>query len=510
MSLAVTAQTFAQFSQSFEGGTTTPAGWTVLAGGDAAQTWTIANLATSAGLQAQNGTNMFTIGYGTSAHNDFLVTPQFTVTANVTDKLTFWGRSRDPFYPETISVKASTTTATAAAFTTVLNASIAPVSGTNFYKYTIDLTPYLGQTFYVGFHSQTTDMFYFDLDNVVLGSTLTCIEPISPLTLTPTSSSVTVSWSASTSAPAQGYDIYHSTSGAAPASNATPSLSVGADITTGTIPGLTPGTKYYFYVRSKCSSTVSSVWGPLGVVSTAVPPPYSYGFDNASGYLADFWTGTWSTNATAGNPQAGTQMVFSNNSTTAATNRSIVSRGIMLEANSINTITFYLRNFVNAVTPQSISLGVGSAPGVGNQPNILWTSSTVANAAWTQYTATFTPTTSGAYYFAFNHFSPTQTVAVTLGLDTFALSSVLSTEDFNAKKLSVYPNPVKDIVNISTELNYSLQSVNITDINGRTVKSVKLNGEASAQVNISDLSSGIYMMNIASDQGSVIKKIVKN
>lgn len=83
-------------------------------------------------------------------------------------------------------------------------------------------------------------------------------------------------------------------------------------------------------------------------------------------------------------------------------------------------------------------------------------------------------------------------------------------EIFNSAKLSVYPNPVKDIVTISNELNYSLQSINITDLNGRTVKTLKMNGEASAQVNISDLSSGVYMMNISSDKGSMTKKIVKS
>jgi len=504
--LAITSQTFAQFSQSFEGGTTTPAGWTVINGGDA-NTWQIQSLATSNALQAQNGTNMYSISYGSTAHNDYLVTPQFTVTAGVTDKLTFWGRSRDPFYPETISIKVSTSTATAAAFTTNLVPLIAPQSGSNFYKFTVDLANFAGQAIYIGFHSETTDKFAFDIDNVVLGSTVSCLEPTSPLTLAPSSTSVTVSWDAS-SAASSGYDIYHSTSGVAPTSSATPSQTVDAGFTDATIQGLTPGTKYYFYVRSKCSSTVSSVWGHLGMTSTAVVAPYTYGFDNTLSYTADFWTGTWSTNATTGNPQAGAQMVFSNNATTA-TNRWLFSRPIALQANSVNTITFYVRLFGGAL-PQSLRLTAATTNIAADHTNVIYNSTTLVNTAWTQVTATFTPTTTGTYYFGFQHYSPAQATTVSLGLDTFAISSVLSTEDFNAKKLSVYPNPVKDIVNISNDANYSLQSVNITDLNGRTVKSIKLNGEASAQVNISDLSSGIYMMNISSDQGSIIKKIVKN
>jgi len=509
LAIFATGQNFAQFSQSFEGSTTTPAGWTVIAGGDAAETWEVTDLSTSNAIQAQNGTNVFSINYGATAHNDFLVTPQFTVVAGVSDKLTFWGRSRDPLYPETIAVKASSTTATAAAFTTVLQASIAPVSGSTFYKYTIDLANYAGQTLYVGFQSTTTDQFVFDIDNVVLGSTVACLEPTSPLTLSPTSSSVTVSWTAAVPAPAEGYDIFHSTSGTAPASSATPSLSVGAGVTTGTIPDLTPGTKYYFYVRSKCSSTVSSVWGHLGVVLTAVLPPYSYGFDNAAGFTADSWSGTWSTNATAGNPQAGTQMVFSNNSATAVTNRWLFSRPIMLEANSVNTVTFYLRNFTaaNPVPGQSIKLTVANTAVAANHTNVLWTSSTVNNTTWTQFTATFTPTTSGVYYFGVHHFSPIQAGTVSLGLDTFALTSTLSTEDFATKKFIVSPNPVKDLLTIANEFQ-TIQAVEVYDLNGRIVKNVS-NNATNLQISLGDLSSGVYLLKIQTPQGISTQKIIK-
>lgn len=76
-------------------------------------------------------------------------------------------------------------------------------------------------------------------------------------------------------------------------------------------------------------------------------------------------------------------------------------------------------------------------------------------------------------------------------------------------KLAVYPNPAKNLINISNSENILLTNANITDLNGRTVKTVQLNGVTTAQINISDLASGVYMMNINSDQGSVTKKIVK-
>jgi len=83
-------------------------------------------------------------------------------------------------------------------------------------------------------------------------------------------------------------------------------------------------------------------------------------------------------------------------------------------------------------------------------------------------------------------------------------------EIYNSSKLTVYPNPVNDIVKISNDANLAINAVTVTDLNGRTVKSVKLNGETSAQINVADLASGVYMLNISSDNGLIAKKIVKN
>lgn len=106
-----------------------------------------------------------------------------------------------------------------------------------------------------------------------------------------------------------------------------------------------------------------------------------------------------------------------------------------------------------------------------------------------------------------HHDSPDQSL---LYFDDLLVSqSVLSTEDFNASKFSVYPNPANDVVTISNAANATIDAVTVSDLNGRIVKSVKLNGEATAQVNIADLSAGVYMMNISSDKGTSTKKIVK-
>jgi hypothetical protein len=58
-----------------------------------------------------------------------------------------------------------------------------------------------------------------------------------------------------------------------------------------------------------------------------------------------------------------------------------------------------------------------------------------------------------------------------------------------------------DITSLSN--NILVSGISITDLNGRLVKQ-------KSYTNVSDLASGMYMINITSDKGSVTKKIFKN
>lgn len=83
-----------------------------------------------------------------------------------------------------------------------------------------------------------------------------------------------------------------------------------------------------------------------------------------------------------------------------------------------------------------------------------------------------------------------------------------STENFAKLGLNVFPNPVSDIVNI-TSPEANIQAVTITDLNGRTVKSINFNNVAETTVDASDLASGIYLMNITANGTVATQKIVK-
>ncbi|MCE3077296.1 GEVED domain-containing protein, partial [Chryseobacterium gwangjuense] len=129
---------------------------------------------------------------------------------------------------------------------------------------------------------------------LTFGAAPACIPPsISGLTLsTLTSTSAGISWTAPTTAPAGGYDVYYTTSTAMPTSTTTPSQTVTTG-TSATLSPLTANTTYYAWVRSKCSGTSQSIWiGPL-VIYTAYCLP-SAGTSSTTSYLSQIaTTGGW-------------------------------------------------------------------------------------------------------------------------------------------------------------------------------------------------------------------------
>lgn len=73
------------------------------------------------------------------------------------------------------------------------------------------------------------------------------------------------------------------------------------------------------------------------------------------------------------------------------------------------------------------------------------------------------------------------------------------------KKLNIYPNPVKGIINIEYEHGLNVQRIQLSDASGRVVRSFKKNEKA---LRVSDLASGVYFLNIQTEEGDRCERIV--
>lgn len=90
--------------------------------------------------------------------------------------------------------------------------------------------------------------------------------------------------------------------------------------------------------------------------------------------------------------------------------------------------------------------------------------------------------------------------------DVQLAQGLLGVDDFSADNFSVYPNPVRDILNIQTTK--TVESVVIYDVLGKVVVSTQPDA-ISPRIDMSELSSGAYMVNVTIDGASKTVKVIK-
>ncbi len=103
--------------------------------------------------------------------------------------------------------------------------------------------------------------------------------------------------------------------------------------------------------------------------------------------------------------------------------------------------------------------------------------------------------------------------AVTLDPDNWILKSAISgdldlsvNEHTLANSMVIYPNPVKDFMNIENTSNTEIMSIKLYDVLGRLVLDKK--GDV-AVTDVSHLNSGVLFVEIATEQAVIKKKIIK-
>ncbi|MBS1535041.1 MAG: T9SS type A sorting domain-containing protein [Bacteroidetes bacterium] len=77
------------------------------------------------------------------------------------------------------------------------------------------------------------------------------------------------------------------------------------------------------------------------------------------------------------------------------------------------------------------------------------------------------------------------------------------------KNIRWYPNPVQNHLNIESKNNTSLQTVQLYNLMGQKVMTQNLNSSDKTSVDMSQLHTGTYLLEIISEQGTAISKIIK-
>ena len=171
----------------------------------------------------------------------------------------------------------------------------------------------------------------------------------------------------------------------------------------------------------------------------------------------------------------------------------------------------------------AVHVGVGSSPSsdTNNWTLVTNTNNTPATGQRTLvYTRPFSTADSNDYIFNFadntldlalakhqsssfsmaNHGTSNRAVSLDISL-------VLGLDDFSLNASTVYPNPSNGNFTITTKT--FLKSVDVYNINGALIKSYKVdNTSENVEFNITDLPSGVYLLELKNDTDKTWKKVI--
>lgn len=339
------------------------------------------------------------------------------------------------------------------------------------------------------------------IDNITVQEIPSCLEPTAITSSNVTMNSATIGWTAPSSAPANGYEVYYSTTNTAPDATTVLNATNSTTSSTTSVPlnSLSADTNYYAWVRSVCSGSDKSIWSELTAFRTGYCLPSS---SNQNSWLSVF-------NSTGGL----IDMAYSSGSSVAGgyQNLTATNNKIINAPGSSTSVSF---------TAGGPTCGIAVWVDWNNNltfeasERMFVTNTYITNASGTITVPAGTPV--GNYRMRvvtdYNSTAPSNPcTAISRGefIDfTFEVATSLSTSETAVKKkeISVYPNPFKDVLYISDMKD--VKSVTVTDVAGRVVKTID---NPAKELQLGELSSGLYLvtMNFKDGSKSTIKAIKK-
>lgn len=452
-----------------------------------------------------------------SATNEYMWTPGFELTAGVSYDFSFYmaGDGYDGWavdvYQNTVqnSVGAtqlgSTINATGVGSTYVIQ-QYALVKNT--------VTPTTTGTYYFAVKvNQPGFPWYIGFDDFTLELTPSCPAPNAPNATNITVNSATMNWAAVASA-ANGYEYYYTSDLAmTPIATTVPSGSVAAGILTANITGLTSSTAYKMYVRSVCNSTETSPWSEAGNLLTSCNTaslPYTIDFESVTTPNLPLCTsaenvGTGNMWVTSTAPGYGfiTKVLKYGYDISNAANTWFYTNSIALVAGETYTVSY---NYGNNSTTYSEKLKVsyGATANAAAMTTELANHTGIMQGIIQTNMTSFTPATSGNYVIGFNAYSDEN--EYDLYLDNIIVTQLLSTNTFDNSSFTAYPNPVKNMLNLTYTQNIS--DVSVFNLLGQQVITKSVNA-IKGQIDMSNLASGTYLVKVLTENGTKTIKVIK-
>ena len=474
-----------------------------------------ANTGSSTYNTPRTGTNYLRNNW--SATNEFMWTPGFELTAGVSYDFSFYMQG-DGYTGWTVDVFQNTNQNSVGA--TQLGGTTT-ASGTGSYviqPYALvsnTIVPTTTGTYYfaVRVNQPSGTPWYIAFDDFRMEPTPTCLAPLAPMATAITIDSATINWVATTPAPANGYDYYVSSTAVAPNATTVPTGTVAAGITTASLTALSASTIYKVYVRSLCGANDFSSWSDAATFTTAcisATLPYTINFEAVTVPNLPLCTttqnvGTGNNWKTVSNPGAGfttKALNYAYNSVNSA-NTWFYSNTVSLVAGTTYSVSYEYGNDFAFYT-ESLKVAYGSTANADAMTTVIADHPTINQAALQSNTTTFTPSVSGDYVIGFNAYSIEDQNQ--LYVDNIVIQEVLATGNFDNNSFTAYPNPVKDMLNVSFTQN--ITTVAVYNLLGQEVLFMNMNANK-GQVDMSSLTSGTYLVKVNTENAVKTIKVIK-
>ncbi|RZJ67057.1 MAG: T9SS type A sorting domain-containing protein [Flavobacterium sp.] len=472
----------AQFNQDFEAGL---GAWTTINSGDDS-TWTLLDLEATAFL-AHSGTNVVSLDATVNAQSDYLISPAITVTADLNDYLYFWARNRGISATADIDVLVSTTGTNLVDFNTTLETEVNPPAGLNFFRYGVDLSAYVGQTIYVALHASADVAVTVDIDDIINTALPTCEPPSGFIASDVTANAAVLSWLDA------GLDnnvqIEYGPSGFALGTGTVVNLT---DTLLYSL-GLTANVDLDVYIRTDCGDGNFSDWVQIDLNANVDLDndecedaiAVNVGVDFQSGSILS--TSIGASTSSQENPSCATLIANDVWFTTVvpASGSLVVQTGLALGSLNLDTVIAVFTGTCGNLTQVACNDNV----------NLLNLFSSVSVSGLTPGETVYVAVYQNGLLGVLN--------------GSFLLSvynGSLAADDFNAEKLTYFPNPVTSVLNLRNPEN--IRSVKIYNELGQTVEEVGVDNTTS-EISMSSLARGLYFVDVTTETGIERLKIMK-
>ncbi len=368
--------------------------------------------------------------------------------------------------------------------------------------------------------------------NINITAAPACVAPIGLTSSAVTPTTATISWTALSTAPSVGYEYVVSPTNVLPTVAGTPTTAITANITS----GLSPITTYYAFVRSNCGGSFSA-WSASINFTTLCSPLAAPATENFDTFLPSCWSKGQSGNLTTGptafvnNTSGWNADGFANvtaigaidvNVWNAALNDWIISPQFTIPA------TGYKLQFDAAATQYLSTFG----PQNPVAPTTPWEAddkievlvSTTGTSNWTilnTFNDTNQPSATGTNYiynldaysgqnvriaFRAVEGASNGSADIEFSIDNLNVTNLLKTESFDLTGFSAYPNPVKDVLNLTYTKDIS--NVSVLNLLGQEVITKSVNASQS-KIDMSNLTNGTYLVKVTVDGFVKTLKVVK-